>query len=107
MAVTQVAEANSKDLEKRQRQYLISMAIRVVCFIMLVVTPSPWRWFFLIGAAVIPWFAVVIANVSEPRVVTPDQPEESAGPLQLSAGEVIEGEVVPDPEPTTKPRAPG
>ena len=31
LAVTQVAEANSKDLEKRQRQYLISMAIRVVC----------------------------------------------------------------------------
>lgn len=97
VAVTQVPEANSKELERRQRNYLISMAIRVVCFILLVVTPSPWRWLFLVGAAVIPWFAVVIANVAAGRNPAPEVVSTQPEATQLTAGQVVPGEVVDEP----------
>jgi hypothetical protein len=38
------------------------MMVRTVCFILTVVTPSPFRWFFLAGAIGLPYIAVVIAN---------------------------------------------
>lgn len=38
------------------------MMIRTACFLATLVTPSPIRWFFLFGALVLPYFAVIIAN---------------------------------------------
>jgi hypothetical protein len=38
------------------------MMIRTFCFILTVVLPSPYRWFALLGAVTLPYFAVVIAN---------------------------------------------
>ncbi|MES6002286.1 DUF3099 domain-containing protein, partial [Cutibacterium acnes] len=49
----------------RQRRYLWSMLVRTVCFIGLVITPNPWRWSFLLGAAVIPAIAVVLGNAAD------------------------------------------
>ena len=40
------------------------MLVRTVCFIGLVITPSPWRWSFLVGAAVIPAIAVVLGIIA-------------------------------------------
>ncbi|MES6838462.1 DUF3099 domain-containing protein, partial [Cutibacterium acnes] len=51
----------------RQRRYLWSMLVRTVCFIGLVITPNPWRWSFLLGAAVIPAIAVVLGNAADRR----------------------------------------
>jgi hypothetical protein len=51
----------------RTRRYLISMGIRTACLIGAVVAPSPWRWFLVVGAIVLPYFAVVVANAGRER----------------------------------------
>jgi len=47
------------------------MAIRTVCFILLVIVPNPWRWIFLAGALFLPYVAVVIANAGRERTTNP------------------------------------
>lgn len=44
------------------KRYAFSMAIRTICFIGAVISPSPYRWFLIAGAVLLPYFAVVIAN---------------------------------------------
>lgn len=58
-------------MSKRMRRYTISMSIRTLCFIATVVTPSPYRWFFLVGAAILPYISVVVANAGRETVDTP------------------------------------
>ena len=56
----------SPDEERRQRmvRYSVAMAVRMVCFILVFIVPDLWKIVFGIGALVLPYFAVVIANVS-------------------------------------------
>lgn len=61
-SVTQVGSALSDDLPGRQRKYFISMMLRTACFLLAVFTPSPYRWFFLVGAVVLPYVSVIVAN---------------------------------------------
>jgi Flp pilus assembly protein TadB len=51
----------------RTRRYLISMGIRTACLVGAVLAPSPWRWILVVGAIVLPWFAVVVANAGRER----------------------------------------
>ena len=44
------------------KRYALSMAIRTACFIGAVITPSPYRWFLVVGAVTLPYIAVVVAN---------------------------------------------
>ena len=60
--VTNAQPGLSGDQTARQKRYFISMMVRTVCFILTVVTPSQYRWFFLAGAIGLPYIAVVIAN---------------------------------------------
>lgn len=60
--ITNAQKPLSSDLPARQKRYFISMMIRTACFILMVILPSPYRWFALVGAAGLPYFAVVIAN---------------------------------------------
>lgn len=81
----------SDDLEKRQRHYLVSMAIRTLCFIGLVITPGPWRWLFIPGAAFLPAIAVVLGNVDDRRSPRPAEDHEQRreiGPALTIPGEV-------------------
>lgn len=53
------------------------MSVRVLCFILMVtVTPYGWQtWIFAAGAAVLPYLAVVIANVGNgDEVVVAERP---------------------------------
>ena len=52
----------SDDQRDRQRKYLLSMTLRVVCFGGAIVVEGPLRWGLLAGSLVLPWMAVVIAN---------------------------------------------
>ena len=45
------------------------MMVRTGCFILTVVLPSPFRWFALLGAVTLPYFAVVIANAGRETIV--------------------------------------
>jgi hypothetical protein len=56
----------SPDEERRHRmiKYSVAMSIRVVCLIVAVLVPGWWAAVPLVGAIFLPYFAVVIANVS-------------------------------------------
>ena len=61
-SITEAGAALSEDLPGRQRKYFISMMIRTACFLLAVFTPSPYRWFFLVGAITLPYISVIVAN---------------------------------------------
>lgn len=74
------------------------MAIRTLCFIGLVITPSPWRWLFIPGAAFLPAIAVVLGNVDDRRSPAPATEHETRreiGPSLTIPGELDEDEDEP------------
>lgn len=70
--ITDAQEGASADLKHRQTRYVITMAFRVACFISMLWVPSPWRWFLLGAAVVLPYIAVIFANQADQR----NQPSE-------------------------------
>jgi hypothetical protein len=76
-SATSLPRAPRDDAGARSRRYLITMGIRILCFIlMVVVTPYGWyTWVFGIGAVFLPYIAVVTANVSQNVRPTPVNPE--------------------------------
>lgn len=68
-SITAAPKSLKSDLAGRQRRYLISMIIRTVCFLLTVALPSPYRWFALAGAMLLPYIAVVIANAGRETVL--------------------------------------
>ncbi len=62
-------------------KYLVMMGIRVACFAaMVLVTPYGWyTWLFAVGAVVLPYIAVVIANVGQSgRAASAERPDQRA-----------------------------
>ena len=80
--ITSAQKSLSNDLPGRQRRYFISMMIRTACFILTVILPSPYRWFALVGAVGLPYFAVVIANAGRETISRNNQIIEEK-PLSL------------------------
>ena len=64
--VTEAPRPMSEDIAYRQRRYLIMMGIRTVCFaaaILMFVNHLGWLTAIpVVGALVIPYFAVIFAN---------------------------------------------
>lgn len=81
------AQVSLKDDQRdRTRRYLMSMALRTVCFVGAVVASGWLRWALVAGAVVLPYVAVVAANagrrkapVAAPAVILTDQRHISAG----------------------------
>ena len=63
-SITGAASARSRDLDRRVNRYLISMAIRTACVVLVFVVPGPARWVFAAGAVFLPYVAVLFANAS-------------------------------------------
>lgn len=61
-SVTSARTSLTDDQLARNKRYMLSMSIRVICFILCIVTDGWLRWTFFVGALVLPWVAVVIAN---------------------------------------------
>ena len=59
----------SEDQKQRTRRYLVSMAIRTVCFIGAILASGWLRWALVAGAVLLPYFAVVMANAGRSRSV--------------------------------------
>ncbi|MEZ5157328.1 MAG: DUF3099 domain-containing protein [Candidatus Nanopelagicales bacterium] len=57
----------SEDQRLRTRRYLISMAIRTVCFVGAIIASGWLRWTLVAGAVVLPYIAVVMANAGRGR----------------------------------------
>ena len=58
------------------------MTIRTICFIGAVIAPAPYRWFLIVGAVTLPYFAVVIANAGRESVPTEFASIESKKPIE-------------------------
>ncbi|MBU6213043.1 MAG: DUF3099 domain-containing protein [Actinomycetales bacterium] len=67
--VTTVPVSAAEDRAFRQRAYLISMSLRVICFLAAVLLPAPMpvRIVLISGAIFLPYFAVVVANAARRR----------------------------------------
>jgi hypothetical protein len=63
--ITDAGTPLSEEQAGRTRRYLWSMGIRTACFVLAVVSPSPWRWFFVAGAVGLPY--IVMANAGRER----------------------------------------
>ena len=67
--VTSAPVSAAQDRAHLQRAYLISMSLRVICFILAITLPAPMpiRIALIAGAIVLPYFAVVVANAARRR----------------------------------------
>jgi hypothetical protein len=68
-SVTGLPASLEEDQAQRMRRYLVSMGIRTACFILAVVALAVlhWTvigWTLVVGAAVLPYIAVVMANAA-------------------------------------------
>ncbi len=62
--VTSAHLSHTDDLALRQRRYLMTQSLRMVCVVLAVALPvAPvWKVAFIFGAVALPWFGVVMAN---------------------------------------------
>ncbi|NHA69084.1 DUF3099 domain-containing protein [Phycicoccus flavus] len=67
-SVTTAAQSRHEDQSHRLHQYLLTMSLRTVCFVLAIVFDGWLRWVFAAGAILLPFFAVVAANAVAPRV---------------------------------------
>ena len=92
--ITNARRAKSLDANQRNKRYLLTMAVRVVCFLGGVAAPTPWNWVLFIGAAVIPPMAVMLANAVDLRRNPDADDEEAPGEHRaLPPGEIVPGSV--------------
>lgn len=95
--ITDAADGLSADSDRRHRRYMWTMLFRTVCFILLIVTPSPWRWMFLVFAVALPTVAVVLGNNADHRTKSRPGPPaaESGGSAagELTSHTIVKGEV--------------
>lgn len=90
--ITSARFSKTLDADARTTRYLISMAVRVVCFLGGCFTPYPWSWILFAGAAVIPPVAVLLANAIDQRTDPgPPGEETPADRRALPAAAVIQG----------------
>lgn len=61
-SITSLPASPGEDRRKRMIKYTVAMSIRVVCVFLLFVVHGWWLLVVLIGALVLPYVAVVLAN---------------------------------------------
>lgn len=93
--ITSARVPKSLDADTRNRRYLISMGVRVVCFIAACFAPFPAMIPLMIGAAVIPAIAVILANNIDLRTPAPESrtPQETLEAPALESSLVVRGDV--------------
>lgn len=93
--ITNARFSKTLDTDQRNQRYLISMAVRLACFLAGCATPSPWNWVLFGGAAIIPPIAVLLANAIDQRgqaELPPETDPESERPA-LPGSTVVPGSV--------------
>ncbi len=135
-AITDAREAASIEARKRMRSYGIKMALRAVLFVSGAIIAATWNiWVgvaLLAASAILPWIAVVDANLitdpggddsatflqappadaldpGERPAEGSERPEgqaSAAATEEDASSEVIEGSFEPEPNATDKPERP-
>jgi len=80
LAITALPVAPEVDRHHRFVAYSVMMAIRIVCIVAAFLIDEWWRVLLVLAALVLPYVAVVIANVSTAQPAT--EPEHP-GPAEL------------------------
>ncbi len=83
--ITEAKVGISQDQQGRQRRYLISMSIRTLCFISAIFTQGALRWTLMVGAVLLPYFSVVVANAGRERKNL-DAPDYVQTPMRTALG---------------------
>lgn len=65
-SVTDAPGSAAEDQGERMRRYFTAMGLRGVCFVLAIVTSGWLRWTCVVGAVVLPYIAVVLANAVGP-----------------------------------------
>jgi hypothetical protein len=100
--VTTAARSHTDDITLRQRRYVLTQSLRIVCVLLATLLPVPlgWKGVLIVGAVALPWFGVVMANaptvhrrrktaiVDRPGEPEPEQPLR----LAVEAGRVVDAE---------------
>ncbi|AIY00308.1 hypothetical protein ART_0709 [Arthrobacter sp. PAMC 25486] len=113
-AITNAADPHSEDMRRRMVQYSVTMGIRMVCLAAIFVFDGWFKLVPIIGAVVLPWVAVMIANsgadinAHETVELLDEAPLYSLGvgdPETFdgapSPGDILTGELVPDTDEDT------
>lgn len=87
--------ARSEDVARRRRIYTIQMAIRTVCFLALPFVPGWWKLVALVGAVVLPYVAVLMANDPDLETTPEDSVPSPDGPAALPAAPAAPGPARP------------
>jgi hypothetical protein len=95
--VTSAGRSHSDDITLRQRRYVLTQSVRIVCVVLAVALPVPvvWKTLLLFGAVALPWFGVVMANagpsVSRRRATAlVARPVEQPVRIAIEPGRVID-----------------
>jgi Protein of unknown function (DUF3099) len=99
--ITSAPPSPDHEFTSRRRRYTILMGLRVFCLLAAVSTYQFSLWlavFLIIGGAVLPWCAVLIANAGPPRKrrpalrpVTPTPVPELPG---IAYGRTVDGQAI-------------
>lgn len=96
VSITSARPGRSADIRRRETRYLLSMAVRTICFVLAIIVTGPLRWVLVGGAFFLPYFAVVVANAADGRRGDSPQAIADSGLPKLAPGPV--GGREPDPD---------
>lgn len=96
--VTSARLSHTEDIALRQRRYVMTQSLRVVCVILAAMLPVslPWKGVLIVGAVALPWFGVVMANAGPTigrrrrKSLLVDRPVEEPVRLEIDPGRVID-----------------
>lgn len=87
-SITSLPESPDDERHRRMIRYGIAMGIRVVCVIVCFFVQGWWLLLPLAGAVLLPYVAVVIANVGVRTGGTVERPGSVVRSLPRSRGEI-------------------
>ncbi len=102
-SITTAEENPAESRDRREAQYMITMAIRMVCLLLMIVV-TPYSWYtvvFLLGAALLPYVAVINANNGSRKASKAKAPEaavEQHAPSDAAASDSPETIILLEPE---------
>lgn len=76
-SITSLPRSPDDDRRSRMVKYSVTMGIRIVCIIACFFVPGWWLVIPAVGAIVLPYVAVIIANVSSARGAPVERPAEA------------------------------
>ena len=91
-AITSLPRSPDDDRHERMLKYSIAMGVRIVCIFVCFITPGWWILIPVAGAVILPYVAVVLANVGSKSGGDVIDPGLAALPAHPGAPEADQGD---------------